>query len=213
MNHTICHEDSEKLLDDSERKIVDKAIKHNHNVEHPNRNSVESLEEIAVDAEIKNDVLLKLPNGITLHNHQKDEILRALFSNDRQALSKESLNDNFSKLSINDQPASSKTPNESEETCVDSSTLPKEDQVDQPCSSHAAAAQSFAAGTSSLGSNLVCKVDDEISVVAYENELQMPAIMQLITRDLSEPYSIYTYRYFIHNWPYLCFLVFMHIMC
>jgi len=34
----------------------------------------------------------------------------------------------------------------------------------------------------------------------------MPDIMRLITKDLSEPYSIYTYRYFIHNWPKLCFL-------
>ncbi|ELK27285.1 PREDICTED: N-alpha-acetyltransferase 30 [Myotis davidii] len=34
----------------------------------------------------------------------------------------------------------------------------------------------------------------------------MPDIMRLITKDLSEPYSIYTYRYFIHNWPQLCFL-------
>lgn len=40
----------------------------------------------------------------------------------------------------------------------------------------------------------------------YESELQMPAIMALIQKDLSEPYSIYTYRYFIHNWPKLCFL-------
>lgn len=31
--------------------------------------------------------------------------------------------------------------------------------------------------------------------------------MELITKDLSEPYSIYTYRYFIHNWPHLCILV------
>nr|CAG4635487.1 EOG090X07BN [Artemia franciscana] len=34
----------------------------------------------------------------------------------------------------------------------------------------------------------------------------MPCIMKLIQKDLSEPYSIYTYRYFIHNWPRLCFL-------
>lgn len=40
----------------------------------------------------------------------------------------------------------------------------------------------------------------------YESELQMPDIMRLIQKDLSEPYSIYTYRYFIHNWPKLCFL-------
>lgn len=41
----------------------------------------------------------------------------------------------------------------------------------------------------------------------YESELQLPAIIHLIENDLSEPYSIYTYRYFIHNWPNLCFLV------
>ncbi|RUS85493.1 hypothetical protein EGW08_006769 [Elysia chlorotica] len=45
-----------------------------------------------------------------------------------------------------------------------------------------------------------------IEYVVYESEKQMPDIMRLITKDLSEPYSIYTYRYFIHNWPKLCFL-------
>ena len=49
--------------------------------------------------------------------------------------------------------------------------------------------------------------DHDITLVPYESELQMPDIMRLITKDLSEPYSIYTYRYFIHNWPQLCFLV------
>jgi peptide alpha-N-acetyltransferase len=47
----------------------------------------------------------------------------------------------------------------------------------------------------------------DIRYVSYESELQMPDIMHLIQKDLSEPYSIYTYRYFIHNWPKLCFLV------
>lgn len=46
-----------------------------------------------------------------------------------------------------------------------------------------------------------------VDYVQYESELQMPMIMKLIQKDLSEPYSIYTYRYFIHNWPKLCFLV------
>lgn len=45
-----------------------------------------------------------------------------------------------------------------------------------------------------------------ITYQVYESELQMPCIMSLIQKDLSEPYSIYTYRYFIHNWPRLCFL-------
>jgi GNAT superfamily N-acetyltransferase len=30
--------------------------------------------------------------------------------------------------------------------------------------------------------------------------------MELIDRDLSEPYSIFTYRYFVRQWPQLCFL-------
>jgi len=50
------------------------------------------------------------------------------------------------------------------------------------------------------------QLDSGINYVNYKSELQMPAIMQLIQKDLSEPYSIYTYRYFIHNWPHLCFL-------
>lgn len=47
---------------------------------------------------------------------------------------------------------------------------------------------------------------DDVDIISYESELQMPEIMRLIQKDLSEPYSIYTYRYFIHNWPKLCFL-------
>ncbi|XP_057678640.1 N-alpha-acetyltransferase 30 [Corythoichthys intestinalis] len=53
----------------------------------------------------------------------------------------------------------------------------------------------------------------DICYVRYESELQMPWIMRLITKDLSEPYSIYTYRYFIHNWPQLCFLAMVKQEC
>jgi len=48
--------------------------------------------------------------------------------------------------------------------------------------------------------------ETSISFIQYRDETQMPLIMRLIQKDLSEPYSIYTYRYFIHNWPNLCFL-------
>ncbi|XP_067098197.1 N-alpha-acetyltransferase 30 isoform X1 [Osmerus mordax] len=67
--------------------------------------------------------------------------------------------------------------------------------------------------------NLNCspgRVEEEsngIHYVRYESELQMPGIMRLITKDLSEPYSIYTYRYFIHNWPQLCFLAMVEQEC
>ncbi|XP_007891488.2 N-alpha-acetyltransferase 30 [Callorhinchus milii] len=54
---------------------------------------------------------------------------------------------------------------------------------------------------------------DSIRYVGYQSELQMPDIMRLITKDLSEPYSIYTYRYFIHNWPQLCFLAMVEDEC
>ncbi|KAI1719564.1 acetyltransferase (GNAT) family domain-containing protein [Ditylenchus destructor] len=46
----------------------------------------------------------------------------------------------------------------------------------------------------------------EITIEHYRDETQMPDIMRLIACELSEPYSIYTYRYFIHNWPGLTFL-------
>ncbi|KAJ8410139.1 hypothetical protein AAFF_G00201200 [Aldrovandia affinis] len=55
--------------------------------------------------------------------------------------------------------------------------------------------------------------EDAIQYVRYQSELQMPDIMRLITKDLSEPYSIYTYRYFIHNWPQLCFLAMVRQEC
>jgi len=35
----------------------------------------------------------------------------------------------------------------------------------------------------------------------------LTAIRQLISKDLSEPYSIYVYRYFLYQWGDLCFMV------
>ncbi|EFW16746.1 N-alpha-acetyltransferase mak3 [Coccidioides posadasii str. Silveira] len=40
---------------------------------------------------------------------------------------------------------------------------------------------------------------------AKENEY-VPAMRQLISKDLSEPYSIYVYRYFLYQWGDLCFM-------
>lgn len=48
--------------------------------------------------------------------------------------------------------------------------------------------------------------DPELYFHSYKSENEMASIMSLISGTLSEPYSIYTYRYFIHNWPDLCFL-------
>lgn len=40
---------------------------------------------------------------------------------------------------------------------------------------------------------------------ARENEY-VASMRQLISKDLSEPYSIYVYRYFLYQWGDLCFL-------
>ena len=38
----------------------------------------------------------------------------------------------------------------------------------------------------------------------YESEREIERVMELIDAELSEPYSIFTYRYFLSQWPYLC---------
>jgi len=53
--------------------------------------------------------------------------------------------------------------------------------------------------------SVVAKSGD-VDFVRYRDEHDMPGIVELIEKDLSEPYSIFTYRYFINNWPELCFL-------
>eukprot|EP01104_Vermistella_antarctica_P001720 TRINITY_DN11832_c0_g1_i1.p1 TRINITY_DN11832_c0_g1~~TRINITY_DN11832_c0_g1_i1.p1 ORF type:complete len:206 (+),score=49.66 TRINITY_DN11832_c0_g1_i1:230-847(+) len=40
----------------------------------------------------------------------------------------------------------------------------------------------------------------------YQDERQLVSITKLIDEDLSEPYSVYTYRYFINKWPDLCWM-------
>lgn len=47
----------------------------------------------------------------------------------------------------------------------------------------------------------------EIEYVSYGGEHHLPLIMQLVDQELSEPYSIFTYRYFVYLWPQLSFLV------
>lgn len=50
----------------------------------------------------------------------------------------------------------------------------------------------------------------KLRYVSYGAEKEspfLPAIRQLISNDLSEPYSIYVYRYFLYQWGQLCFMV------
>mmetsp|Transcript_24362 Transcript_24362/g.59648 ORF Transcript_24362/g.59648 Transcript_24362/m.59648 type:complete len:168 (-) Transcript_24362:888-1391(-) len=48
--------------------------------------------------------------------------------------------------------------------------------------------------------------DSSIEFQDYMDESQLDAVMLLVTQDLSEPYSIFTYRYFLHRFPELCIL-------
>lgn len=48
----------------------------------------------------------------------------------------------------------------------------------------------------------------DIAYIQYDISLEpkyLPQMRALIAKDLSEPYSIYVYRYFLYQWPELCF--------
>lgn len=49
-----------------------------------------------------------------------------------------------------------------------------------------------------------------ISLAQYDinqEDTYLPPIRELISKDLSEPYSIYVYRYFLNNWSNFCWMV------
>ncbi|XP_066340030.1 N-alpha-acetyltransferase MAK3-like [Miscanthus floridulus] len=48
----------------------------------------------------------------------------------------------------------------------------------------------------------------EIAYVSYGGEQYLPLVMSLVDEELSEPYTIFTYRYFVYLWPQLTFLAF-----
>ncbi|EGG18770.1 Putative acetyltransferase [Cavenderia fasciculata] len=48
--------------------------------------------------------------------------------------------------------------------------------------------------------------EDDIQYTAYKGEIEIQEIIALIECELSEPYTIFTYRFFLNNWPELCFL-------
>lgn len=63
------------------------------------------------------------------------------------------------------------------------------------------------AGVSGGGDEKADFEPSEITYVSYGGEHHLPLIMSLVDHELSEPYSIFTYRYFVYLWPQLCFLV------
>jgi hypothetical protein len=48
---------------------------------------------------------------------------------------------------------------------------------------------------------------DDIKFKTYEKEEELTNIIKLVETELSEPYSIFTYRYFLQKWPHLCIMV------
>lgn len=53
------------------------------------------------------------------------------------------------------------------------------------------------------------KPESTISYIPYDPVLEnsyVPAMRGLISQELSEPYSIYVYRYFLYQWGDLCYL-------
>lgn len=51
---------------------------------------------------------------------------------------------------------------------------------------------------------------DGLLYIQYDPDKEcdyLPTIRDLISKDLSEPYSIYVYRYFLYQWGDLCYMV------
>ncbi|KAG2423450.1 hypothetical protein HXX76_015321 [Chlamydomonas incerta] len=48
----------------------------------------------------------------------------------------------------------------------------------------------------------------DIRYVQYKGEEDLPIVMDLVDKELSEPYSIFTYRYFLQQWPHLCYIAY-----
>jgi peptide alpha-N-acetyltransferase len=46
--------------------------------------------------------------------------------------------------------------------------------------------------------------DQDLIYVSYSDEEMMPDVQRLVSADLSEPYSVFVYRYFLNQWPELC---------
>ena len=69
-----------------------------------------------------------------------------------------------------------------------------------------AAAKLDEARRRSMSAELCASRHPNVEWVEYVDESQLPEVMTLVDNDLSEPYSIFTYRYFVRNWPQLCLL-------
>jgi len=50
-------------------------------------------------------------------------------------------------------------------------------------------------------------IDNELYFETFSDERDLELIIKLVEQDLSEPYSIYTYRFFIYECPKMCIMV------
>lgn len=51
--------------------------------------------------------------------------------------------------------------------------------------------------------------NQEIEFRTFKTEQDLLTIISMIEKELSEPYPIYTYRYFVQKWPELCMLAYL----
>ncbi|KAJ3770505.1 acyl-CoA N-acyltransferase [Lentinula raphanica] len=67
-------------------------------------------------------------------------------------------------------------------------------------------------GSEALGKSLLQKpnhdLENNITYRVYTGESDLPHVMALVESELSEPYVIYTFRYFLSQWPHLAFLAY-----
>lgn len=56
---------------------------------------------------------------------------------------------------------------------------------------------------------IICDINnmEEVVFTDYKGEEELQYIINLMKDELSEPYPVYTYRYFVNNWPKLAILV------
>lgn len=69
---------------------------------------------------------------------------------------------------------------------------------------------SSSSSSSSTVDNYITTIErnnKSITISSYRDETQIAAIMELMSKDLSEPYSIFTYRFFLQQWSKYCLLV------
>lgn len=160
------------------------------------------------------------PNQHNVNTFQESEVISAQDNGKPESKSltngkhKDSVSNTGTK-SKNDHPEVDPTVepvNHSENSKCDKIQLPSRgfDLIEEQCCTNNHEPERLAAAVEDIKLHDEVRISEEvkpIQYVQYESELQMPMIVKLIQKDLSEPYSIYTYRYFIHNWPKLCFLV------